>query len=246
MNLLKAIERSAISVQSTDTQTQISTLTDELGFGQFCYVGGIAFNPTIGGKFDWAKEPKLYTNFPDEWIQEYHHCNYSSIDPAIRGALTSNAPCIWDLESLRPGTSGNQRTFFHKAFDFDIRRGISIPIYGSMGDFGMFTFVSHEKAPKFESLLKQQKHVARLVAILLHEQIRQPIETRRNQPSLTVREHEVLHWVASGKTNFETALILGISEKTAQFHLYNSMRKLDAHNRPQVVATAIRHGLLSP
>lgn len=61
---------------------------------------------------------------------------------------------------------------------------------------------------------------------------------------LSPRESASLHWSAIGKTSWETARILDISESTVNFHLRNACRKLQVRGRRAAVATAIRRGLL--
>ena len=61
---------------------------------------------------------------------------------------------------------------------------------------------------------------------------------------LTVREKDVLSWVARGKTSAEIAIILGLSERTINFHCDKAMKRLDVINRTQAVATAIAAGLI--
>lgn len=51
---------------------------------------------------------------------------------------------------------------------------------------------------------------------------------------LTKRELECLHWVAHGKTSWETAQILGIVERTVNFHINNSIAKTGCANRHQL------------
>ncbi|ALX82122.1 helix-turn-helix transcriptional regulator [Achromobacter denitrificans] len=63
---------------------------------------------------------------------------------------------------------------------------------------------------------------------------------------LSPRESASLHWSAIGKTSWETARILDISESTVNFHLRNACRKLQVRGRRAAVATAIRRGLLHP
>lgn len=53
---------------------------------------------------------------------------------------------------------------------------------------------------------------------------------------LTTREREALTWVAEGKSDWEIAMILGLSETTVRFHVDNARRKLGAVNRAQAVA----------
>jgi PAS domain S-box-containing protein len=66
----------------------------------------------------------------------------------------------------------------------------------------------------------------------------------RNSSVLTRRECDVLTLLAEGKTNDKVAVVLGISAETVQTHVRNAMGKLDADNRTQAVATAIRQSLI--
>jgi len=61
---------------------------------------------------------------------------------------------------------------------------------------------------------------------------------------ISSREKEVLQWVHQGKTSWEISIILGLSERTVNFHVYNVMEKLEAVNRPQMVTIALRIGLI--
>ena len=53
----------------------------------------------------------------------------------------------------------------------------------------------------------------------------------RPTPLLTPREHEVMHWVSQGKSNWEVAQILGCVEQTVKKHLQHINRKLGVENR---------------
>ena len=69
--------------------------------------------------------------------------------------------------------------------------------------------------------------------------------TARTDPDrLTERELDVLRLVVAGMRNKEIAAALGISENTAKFHLRNILDKLHAQNRAEVVARAMREGLV--
>ena len=61
---------------------------------------------------------------------------------------------------------------------------------------------------------------------------------------LTPREREVLRLVAAGRLNKEIAAQLGISERTAKFHVGRVMRKLGASNRTEAVTIAAQRGLV--
>jgi two-component system NarL family response regulator len=61
---------------------------------------------------------------------------------------------------------------------------------------------------------------------------------------VSTREREVLELLTRGAVNKEIAAALGISENTVKNHLKSIMEKLHAENRVQVVAYALRRGLV--
>ncbi len=63
---------------------------------------------------------------------------------------------------------------------------------------------------------------------------------------LTDREIETLTWVARGKSSSEIAEMLGISERTVNFHVENVMRKLDVVSRVQAAVVAVQSGWIRP
>jgi DNA-binding NarL/FixJ family response regulator len=83
-----------------------------------------------------------------------------------------------------------------------------------------------------------------------------PLETRSNveakqtlrvplrRSNLTSREREVMRLLAEGNTVKKAALILGLSVKTVEAHKFNLMRKLDIHNKAQLVTVAIQKKIL--
>lgn len=63
---------------------------------------------------------------------------------------------------------------------------------------------------------------------------------------LSERQASCLHWAAMGKTSWETARILGVSESTVNFHLCNACNKLGVRGRRAAVVMALRLGLIAP
>jgi DNA-binding CsgD family transcriptional regulator len=62
---------------------------------------------------------------------------------------------------------------------------------------------------------------------------------------LTLREEEVLRLMTTGLRNKEIAARLGISERTATFHVGNVLSKLGADGRVEAISIARRHHLLA-
>jgi len=85
-----------------------------------------------------------------------------------------------------------------------------------------------------------------LLGILVHVQTRferKPAAQRAPQ-SLSSRELTVLKWMKEGKTNWEIARIIGLSERTVRFHVGSIFEKLDVKSRTQAVARALGAGLI--
>jgi two-component system, NarL family, response regulator NreC len=62
---------------------------------------------------------------------------------------------------------------------------------------------------------------------------------------LSTREKEILHLLASGKTNREIAELLFISVATVETHRNNVFQKLHLHNLAELILYAVRKGLIS-
>jgi len=61
---------------------------------------------------------------------------------------------------------------------------------------------------------------------------------------LTERELTCLQWVAIGKTSWETGRIMGLAERTINFHIQNACRKLGVHGRQAAITMALQTGQL--
>ena len=67
--------------------------------------------------------------------------------------------------------------------------------------------------------------------------------SRRNEYSLTQREHDILALLAEGRSNREIAQGLYLSEKTVKAHLAAIFRKLGVTNRTQAAMMAVQMGV---
>ncbi|MEJ2735061.1 MAG: response regulator transcription factor [Anaerolineae bacterium] len=61
---------------------------------------------------------------------------------------------------------------------------------------------------------------------------------------LTDREREVLALIVEGKSNVDIADELSVSLSTARFHVSTILSKLEASNRAEAAALAVKHGLI--
>jgi len=81
----------------------------------------------------------------------------------------------------------------------------------------------------------------------LVDDFRTRVQSNVPQPrlaSLTPREKEVLKLLAEGNSVKEIASSLNLSVKTIEAHKFNLMRKLDIHNKAQLVQYAIQKKII--
>ena len=67
---------------------------------------------------------------------------------------------------------------------------------------------------------------------------------RMTADGLTDREQQIIALISEGRTGKDMAKRLGISPHTVERHRQNLMTKLDLHSRAELIAYAIRKGLL--
>lgn len=70
------------------------------------------------------------------------------------------------------------------------------------------------------------------------------VESHQASQSLTDREQQTLNMIISGKTNKEIAELLSISPKTVDKHRTSLMQKLNVHSVAELMAFALREGLI--
>lgn len=182
-------------------------------------------------------------SFPDEWLREYNTRKYLQLDSIVRENFTSYEVQNWPV---------NRKALYRKK---------EITSLGM--DFGLRECLTHGSSPSPASRTGSMFCFAgptmefdtRITAILDHlvphlhlalSRVRERCGSDTGNVRLSAREREVLDWLKHGKSSWEISVILGISERTVNYHVYNVMGKLEARNRPQALAVATGLGLISP
>jgi LuxR family transcriptional regulator, quorum-sensing system regulator SinR len=178
------------------------------------------------------------------WERLYRARDYQCIDPVFQAAVTGLAPVDWAQARAAAPFSAS---FYRQAARAGIgSRGIVIPLvaHGNRRAF-LSLEASHELAdwPGY-----RDRHLsAWLLAASRFHAAFQAAEAERRQARaerLTPRETEVLRWVAGGKSYWEIAIILGITERTVRHFMTNVRSKLDAVSNSQAVAIAAHRRLI--
>jgi DNA-binding NarL/FixJ family response regulator len=94
-------------------------------------------------------------------------------------------------------------------------------------------------------LVKAVKKVAAGESVLDSQLSRAPALKGERSSGLTNRELQVLQQIVAGKSNKEIARHLDISVNTVGVHRANMMQALGIHNTAELVAYAIRNGLVN-
>jgi two-component system, NarL family, response regulator NreC len=119
-------------------------------------------------------------------------------------------------------------------------------------DVGAFGYILKDApAPKLISAVRDvyqgRKYLSPQVLGKLVDDFRSRAQGRHGQSrgaTLTPREREVVKMIAEGNSVKEIAALLGLSIKTIEAHKFNLMRKLDIHNKAQLVTYAIQRKIV--
>ncbi len=183
-------------------------------------------------------QARLISTYPPTWTAHYLSKRYERLDPVIRRALQVTEPFEWGKEAAGETLSDEQRQLFEEAARFGIRYGFTIPIHDGRGPVAAVTFASDEQSPRFKQCVESHRRVLQLMALYFHANACRKLRTDRmiDGVALSPREYECLQWSASGKSAADIGEILGISRRTAAFHLDNARAKLGVSSLHQAIS----------
>lgn len=186
------------------------------------------------------------TNLPKRWCELYQERNYEEVDPIAIHCRARMTPILWwskrNCDDL-PGYGVHTRSFVSEARSFGMHSGASFPLHGINGSWGVLTLSYQRDLDETKPRLEQSVPYIQLLSAYVFEAAGRAIGPQQNldDQGVTRREMECLLWCSEGKTSWEIAKILGISERTVHFHMQNASRKLGASNRSHAVRLALRH-----
>ncbi|MEE9334553.1 MAG: LuxR family transcriptional regulator [Granulosicoccaceae bacterium] len=234
MKLERLLEYSE-SLAACGTQDEIKavckTFAHSLGFEHFIY----------GAYFPLAENIVILNGFPDPWRAHYDSAGYMYSDPTVKHCSVKTSAIEWsqlDLAKDQRGTA--EREIMSEAAVYGLRQGVSVPVHGPGGEWGMMSLSSKERYSP--TMIHDTRFHTQFIAQAAHEALKRVVNAVDGdslESQLTVRECECLQWTANGKTAWEISKILCLSESTVAFHLKNAINKMAVANRPQAVAKAV-------
>ncbi|NSZ03264.1 LuxR family transcriptional regulator [Agrobacterium tumefaciens] len=232
--LLSAI---AALASASEIPAVLARLTERYGLVSLAYLGS-----EVTGRPE--KSPYLAVTYSAEWVEHYKAQRFVEIDPVIQVGLRRILPIDWEEFDRN---DKKVRRLFGEASDFGLGiRGISIPVHGRSGDRALLSITSNADARQWKHLKLGYIRDFQLIATYLHHAVlRLQGGLAPEYAPLSPRERECLLWIGEGKTYWECARILGLSEHTVRFYLESARHKLGAANTTHAISKAVKASLLS-
>lgn len=190
-------------------------------------------------------ERLLLMHWPEDWASRYIERAYVQHDPVMAHVRRTTTPFLWS-EAPIDRDAALARQIMDEAASFGLAEGFCVPIHDIDGTESAASF----GAPRID-LSDEARAGLHLLAIYAHLAARSfgpaaPVRPTRPDGAVrcTRREIECIKWAAAGKTGWETSEILSLSQRTVEDYLSNAARKLGVVNRVQLVARAMREGLI--
>jgi len=184
--------------------------------------------------------------FPEGYVEYYMENQCDLLDPVLERCRSAQRPFYWSDVKDRRALTKQQEHFFGECEQIGVRGGLTVPIHGPFGQLALVSASRRSDADEDRLRLPLLAGMctqfwARWTEI---DENDLPVSHADEKIRLTNREIECLQWCKAGKSAWEISCILGVSEKTAQFHISNVMAKLGATNRITAVVMALQCGIL--
>jgi DNA-binding CsgD family transcriptional regulator len=166
----------------------------------------------------------------------------SNGEEMVRHTRVSTLPCWWG-DPASPVSHTALSTLGHAIRKPELvpgNAGIVFPVFAERGQCGLVAFLGRELSISDEQLFEIH---ARCFSLFNAVTLIRPAEIGKT-PAISKRELECLKLTANGYTSEEIAAALKLSVHTANQYLTNTAQKLNAVNRMQAVAKALRMGLI--
>lgn len=186
--------------------------------------------------------------YPEDWVQHYIDQGMVDYDPIVKTGRRNNLPFRWSQLRTSPDEiiAQKQVNLMNEAAGLGLSEGMTVPIHGHR-EFAMLSVVPDHDADDRNQVLVQHQDIFHLLSLYFHDHTRDLVIEQIKPavaPKLTNREKECLKWTAEGKTAWEIAQILSISERTVVYYLENAKHKLGVNSRPHAVVKAVMSGLI--
>jgi LuxR family quorum-sensing system transcriptional regulator CciR len=181
-------------------------------------------------------------NYPDGWADWFDSEALGGSDPVHRASNLTSVGFAWSrLEEMIALTPGDRR-ILELARSQGIGEGFTVPAHVPGEAHGSCSFACAAGEP----FAGEHLPLLQLVGAFAFEAARRIRRDRftGGPVRLTDRQRECVMWVARGKSDWEIARILGISEETAREHLRHARERYGVPKRTLVAVHALFDGTI--
>ena len=185
----------------------------------------------------------VHSTLPSAYVHEFDEHGYLGRCPWIINLFQSMLPRTWTIDAVERNQPADVPSDLPQLMRrFGITATVAMPLHSLEGERFLLRY-DGERMPVEQHELNELGMIS-LHAFEVFEKLRR--DERFALPSpLSTRELEVVRWTAQGKTSVEIGRILSLSDHTVNAHMTNAIKKLDCVNRTQLVAKALRLGLIN-
>jgi LuxR family transcriptional regulator, quorum-sensing system regulator CviR len=202
-------------------------------------IGGVAQLTAAGGFKEFNSV--INVSYSNDWLYTYGKKGYASVDPVLQSLLSSFKTQVWK-QTYGKASSPKQLEFIEEARSVGLTHGITTGMLERDRGFATFFSFAGGDAVGTQRFARLLEYLLPSIHRVLIANTHTPLFNRVK--GLSPREMTVLLWMKEGKTNWEIAQIVGVTERTVRFHVEGIFMKLDVSSRTQAVAVAMAHGLL--
>jgi DNA-binding CsgD family transcriptional regulator len=183
-------------------------------------------------------------NTPEAFRYKFESADRHARDPVGQHFKRSSRPIIWNQDTYVDAGVGEH---WEEQAAFGYRSGIGMALHLPDGRHFFLGVDLDGALPSNKDRLSRMVADLQLFTVYAQEaasRVLLPTPKEIQNPALTAREVEALRWTFEGKTAWEVGKILGITERTAVFHVNNAMHKLGCVTKHQAAIRADRMGIL--
>ncbi|KQV35243.1 MULTISPECIES: helix-turn-helix transcriptional regulator [unclassified Rhizobium] len=181
-------------------------------------------------------ERLVLSSWPADRVRRYDQAAVFGASPLVERLRHTKLPVFDDTAGLMQPASAEKSDLSWDGMGWTL----AVHLHTTYGESFIATLSGVRAAPD------QNEAALIYVALVgLFEHLERTFEAGASaRDKLSAREIECLRWAAAGKSSDEIAIILGISVYTVSSYFKTATRKLDAVNRMQAIARAMRLKLI--
>lgn len=240
MNDLEAFNGLLQLIKSAETNDELgqalALACDVMGFQYFALTHHIAISEPLAIRLH---------NYPTAWVSWFDENELGVSDPVHRASQVTSIGFAWsDVRTMIKLTRGDEDVL-GRARHEGIGDGFTVPAHVPGEASGSCSFA----VPPTRDMPEEALPVVQLIGAFAFEAARRLNGVREvaasQPPILTDRQRDCVLWAARGKTDWEIAQILGLSEETVIQHLKLARERYEVPKRALLAVRALFDGLIT-